>query len=67
MKNGKQKTGGSIKYYKDKIDRINDKEANFIVSSLSEKTTKIEKILINHVPNFLPFFFRHEALILPFP
>ena len=67
MKNGKQKTGGSIKYYKDKIDRMNDKEANFMVSSLPEKITKIEKILINHVENFLPFFFRHEVLMLPFP
>ena len=34
-KNAKQKTGGGIKYHKGRIDRMDDKEANFMVSSLS--------------------------------
>lgn len=70
MKNGKQKSGtGDIKYYKDKIYRMDDKEANFIVSSLLETITKLEKILIDHVQNFSPFSlpFRHVTLILYFP
>ena len=38
-----------IKCYTDKIDRMHDKEANFMVSSLPEKITKLEKIGRAHV------------------
>lgn len=34
---------------------MDDKEANFTVSRFSAKIQKIEKILIDHVQNFLPF------------
>lgn len=46
-----------MKYYKGRIDRMDDKEANFMVSSLSGKIRKIEKILIDHVQNSPPPFF----------
>lgn len=55
MKNGKQKPGCDIKYYKGRTDRMDDKEANLTVSSLSEKITKIEKIL-KSCPKFSPLF-----------
>lgn len=48
-KNGKQKTRGGIKYYKGGTETMDDKEANFMVSSLSEKIKNIEKILRDHV------------------
>jgi hypothetical protein len=61
---------GDIKYYTDKTDRMDDKKANSMVSSLPEKITKLEKISIDHksCPKFpFPSFFRHETLILFFP
>lgn len=40
---------------------MDDKEASFMVSGLSEKIGNIEKILLAHVQKFLPFFFPYPS------